>query len=62
MTIHWKIFEKHFLSDGTIIVVFRFKHFGGKMHFLKFSQKTSAFNPFSAGLFLSHIAEPNFPK
>jgi hypothetical protein len=37
MIIHWKALEVHFL---TVPLVLRFNHFGGKMHFLNFSQKT----------------------
>jgi hypothetical protein len=38
MTIHWKALEVHFL---VVQSVFQFKFLGRKMHFLKFSPKTS---------------------
>jgi hypothetical protein len=37
MTIHWKTLEAHFLM---VPLVFDSTFYGGKMHFLDFSQKT----------------------
>jgi hypothetical protein len=51
MTIHWKALEVHSLM---VPLVFRFNHFGGKMNFLNFSQKSLYF-------FLLQV-QPNSPS